>query len=231
MVVDLQDFFSVAGTISCVSLTLSPSVPIFQVLKGKEKIDIIPEGTICFLLLARLVWASVWIITGRKIALLNCTIGVTASNIFITLYCYLYFNRSCIKTFFSFILLLSLEGGFLYASILWGNYIILSYIAMTCKIIMSISPAQKIMRVIREKNYKLIPIYSAMTNIFCSFFWFCYGICINLYGQIISNLIGLSFSVANSLIWLCYYLKRDKKEEEKEKSEEKDDKDTELVEK
>ena len=232
--VDIQDFFSTCGTITAFFLSLSPSVPFTQVLKGKEKIDILPEGTILFLMLTRLVWASVWVITKRKMALLNCTLGVTVSNVFITLYFYVYFKRSCLKAFFSCICLLLIEAGLLYGAVLWGDYLTLSYMAMVCKIIMSISPGQKIVRVIKEKNYKLIPIASALTNFFCSLSWLCYGICIRLYGQIISNLIGVLFSFANSIIWLYYYLKRDKEKEEKEKEEENDkeeDKDIELVEK
>ena len=234
--VDIQDFFSTAGTITAFFLCLSPSVPFTQVLKGKEKIDILPEGTILFLMLTRLVWASVWIITGRKMALLNCTLGVTVSNVFITLYFYVYFNRSCLKAFFSAIVLLLVEAGLLYGAVLWGDYLTLSYMAMVCKIIMSISPGQKIFRVIREKNYKLIPIASAVTNFFCSLSWFCYGICIKLYGQIISNLIGLLFSLANSIIWFYFYLKRNKDDEDNEEKEKKDEndkegKEVELVEK
>ena len=232
--VDIQDFFSTCGTITAFFLSLSPSVPFTQVLKGKEKIDILPEGTILFLMLTRLVWASVWIITKRKMALLNCTLGVTVSNVFITLYFYIFFNRSCLKAFFSCIFLLLIEAGLLYGAVQWGDYLTLSYIAMMCKIIMSISPGQKIVRVIKEKNYKLIPIASALTNFFCSLSWLCYGICIRLYGQIISNLIGVLFSFVNSTIWFFFYLKRDKEKEEKEKQEENDkeeDKDIELVEK
>ena len=226
--VDIQDFFSTAGTITAFCLSLSPSVPFAQVLKGKEKIDILPEGTILFLMLTRLVWASVWIITKRKMALLNCTLGVTVSNVFITLYFYVYFNRSCLKAFFSAILLLLIEAIFLYGAVLWGDYLTLSYIAMICKIIMSISPGQKIVRVIKEKNYKLIPITSAVANFFCSLSWFCYGICIRLYGQIISNLIGLLFSFVNSIIWLYFYLKRNKEGEDTNEIEKKETKDKEV---
>ena len=209
--IDIQDFLSLTGTITSFCLSLSPLVPFTQVLKGKEKIDIIPEGTILFLMLTRLVWASVWIITQRKMALLNCTLGVTISNFFITLYFYIYYKRSYLKAFFSFISLLFIEAGLLYCLVLWGDYLTLSYIAMICKIIMSITPGQKIIRVIKEQNYKLIPISSAITNFLSSLSWFFYGICIKLYGQIISNLIGVIFSFLNSIIWLYFYMKREKK--------------------
>jgi len=183
---------------------------------------------ILFLMLTRLVWASVWIITKRKIAMLNSALGVTVSNVFIILYFYIYFNRSCFKSFLSAVVILTAEGSLLYGMVLWGDYLALSYIAMVCKILMSVAPGQKILRVIREKNYKLIPIYSALTNFFCSLSWLCYGICIKLFGQIFSNVIGVFFSLANTLIWLYFYIKRDKENDENEKElEDKDDKDKE----
>ena len=57
---------------------------------------------------------------------------------------------------------------------------------------------------------------------------------IRLYGQIISNLIGLSFSLANSITCLYFYMKRNKENEDNNEIDEKgkeEDKDIELVEK
>ena len=64
---------------------------------------------------------------------------------------------------------------------------------MVFNVMMFISPGQKILRVIKEKNYKLIPIYSTIVNIMVSSAWMGYGICINLISQIIPNAIGLFF--------------------------------------
>ena len=239
--VDLQDIFSTAGTITAFGLSLSPSIPFMKVLKGKEKIDTIPEGRILFLMLTRLVWTSIWIITERKMALLNTCLSITLCNVFLSLYSYIYFNKNRLKVFITTLTLLVIEGVLLLGMVLWGDYLILSYIAMVCKIIMSISPGQRIVRVVKEKNYKLIPIYSTITNFLCSLSWFCYGICIKLLGQIISNLIGLIFSIANTAIWIYFYIKKKEKEkgevlkeeenEEKEKDKEKKDKEIELTEK
>ena len=96
---------------------------------------------------------------------------------------------------------------------------------MIFNVCMFISPGQKIFRVIKEKNYKLIPIVSTLVNILCSSAWLGYAICINLMTQIIPNALGLFFSVANTLAWTYYYLRRDK---EKDKEE---DNEVELVEK
>ena len=226
--VELADFFSTVGTIISFALSFSPTVPFMKVFKGEEKIDILPEALLLFLILTRLVWGSVWILTGRKIALLNSVLGVTVCDVFVSLYFYLYFNRSCLKAFFSTIFLLIIEAGILFGGVLWGNHLVLSYTAMVFNVIMFISPGQKIVRVIKEKNYKLIPIVSTIFNILCSSAWLGYGICINLITQIIPNSLGLFFSIANTLVWIYFYVKRDKEKEKEEK--EKDDEE-ELVEK
>ena len=104
---------------------------------------------------------------------------------------------------------------------------------MVFNVCMFISPGQKIIRVIKEKNYKLIPIVSTIVNIMCSSAWLGYGICIELITQIIPNSLGLFFSIANTLAWTYFYVTRDKekeKQEEEEKETGKDD-EVELVEK
>ena len=224
---DLSDIFSTVGTIISVILSFSPIFPFIKVFKKQEKIDILPEGLLLFLILTRIVWGSVWILTGRKIALLNSVLGVFVCNIFVILYFYLYFNRTYLKPFFSSIILILLEGGLLYISVLWGNFTALSYIAMVFNVMLFISPGPKIVRVLKDKNYKLIPIYSTIINILCSSSWLGYGICINLISQIIPNALGLFFSVLNTSAWIYYYINRDKsKDNEKEKEDE-----VELVEK
>ena len=191
-----------------------------------------PEGLLLFLILTRLVWGSVWILTERKIALLNSILGITVCDVFVSLYFYLYFKRSCLKAFFSTIILLVLEVGILYGGVFWGNHVVLSYTAMVFNVLMFISPGQKIIRVIKEGNYKLIPIVSTIVNILCSSAWLGYGICINLITQIIPNSLGLFFSIANTLAWIYFYLKRDKNKDKEEEEELKErDEEADLVEK
>ena len=103
---------------------------------------------------------------------------------------------------------------------------------MIFNVIMFISPGQKIIRVIKEKNYKLIPIFTTIVNILCSAAWLGYGICINLMQQIIPNSLGLFFSIANTLAWVYFYVNRDKEKEKEEEEKEKEKEDeVELVEK
>ena len=226
--VELADFFSTIGTIISFALRFTPTVPFMKVFKGQEKIDILPEGLLLFLILTRLVWGSVWILTDRKIALLNSVLGIAVCDVFVALYFYLYFSRSCAKAFVTTIILLLLEVAILYGGVFWGNHTVLSYTAMCFNVMMFISPGQKIIRVIKEKNYKLIPIWTTIVNILCSSAWLGYGICINLISQIIPNSLGLFFSIANTLAWIYFYVKRDKSKDNEGEEEEKEE---ELVEK
>ena len=81
---------------------------------------------------------------------------------------------------------------------------------MIFNVAMYIAPGQKILRVIKEKNYKLIPIRSTIVSILCSGSWLMYGITINLFAQIVPNAIGLFFSILNTLAWIYFFINRDK---------------------
>ena len=233
--VDIADIFSSLGTFTSFLLSFTPTFPFLKVLKKQEKIDILPEGLLLSLILTRIVWGSVWIITSRKIAMFNCISGIIICDIFVILYFYLYFNRTYFKTFFASIILIIIEIVLISISVSWGNYNILSYIAMIFNTLMFVSPFQKILRVIKEKNYKLIPICTTIVNILCSISWLGYGVCISMVSQIIPNAIGLILSVVNAYTWIYYYANRNKlyKKYQKmvatEKKEKEDE--TELVEK
>ena len=233
--VDIADIFSSLGTFTSFLLSFTPTFPFLKVLKKQEKIDILPEGLLLSLILTRIVWGSVWIITSRKIAMFNCISGIIICDIFVILYFYLYFNRTYFKTFVASIILITIEIILISISVSWGNYNILSYIAMIFNTLMFVSPFQKILRVIKEKNYKLIPICTTIVNILCSISWLGYGVCISMVSQIIPNAIGLILSVVNAYTWIYYYANRNKlyKKYQKmvatEKKEKEDE--TELVEK
>ena len=208
--VDVPDIFSIIGTITSFILSFSPLFPFIRVLKKQDKIDILPEGLLFSLILTRIAWGSVWIITKRKIATFNSISGIIICDIFVILYFYIYFNRTYKKTIISSILLILIESFILYLAVLWANDNFLSYIAMIFNILMFVSPGQKILRVIKEKNYKLIPIYSTIINIIYSIAWLGYGISIKLISQIIPNVFGLFFSIINTSAWIYYYKRRKK---------------------
>jgi len=216
---DAATLFPVLGTIFSVFLSFSPTVPFIQVFKKQEKIEILPEGMLLCQLLNRLLWASVWVMTNRTIPLINAAVGICITSFFIDLYFYLYFDRNIYKAFFGYIALIIFELSISLSAIFYGSVPTVSLLAMIFNVAMYIAPGQKILRVIREKNYKLIPIRSTIVSILCSGSWLIYGIVINLLPQIVPNALGLFFSIANTLAWIYFYINRPSKknnfEEEK----------------
>jgi hypothetical protein len=95
----------------------------------------------------------------------------------------------------------------IYISIYVINIQIYGIILIVINVLMFIGPSQNIIRVIKEKNHRLIPIATTLVMIVCSGGWLLFGKIVNDLTCIIPNMIGLFFSVFNSLIWLSFYLK------------------------
>ena len=87
------------------------------------------------------------------------------------------------------------------------------------------------MRVFREKNHNLIPIYTTIINILCSIAWLGYGICINLVSQIVPNVLGFLLSSTNAIAWGYYYLHRNQLKKYQKNMEKETEDEMELVEK
>ena len=211
---DPATYFPILGTIFSVCLSFSPTVPFIQVFKYKEKIDILPEGMLLCQLMNRLLWCSVWILTSRLIPFINAFVGIIITSVFLVLYLYLYYHRICFKTFTKGFLLLCFELLIIGGAVFSKNEKVVSTLAMIFNVAMYIAPGQKIIRVIKEKNYKLIPIRSTIVSILCSGSWLMYGIVINLFAQIVPNALGLFFSILNTLAWIYFYINRDRGKEE-----------------
>ena len=99
---------------------------------------------------------------------------------------------------------------------------IVGFIANCVNILNFISPAQRIVRVCREKNYSLIPIVTTVLGCISSFGWLVFGLMINDYNVIIPNTISVLIALSNSLIWFYFYCTTKKKKvvKLKEKEEE-----------
>ena len=213
---DAATIFPILGTIFSVFLSFSPTVPFIQVFKRQEKIEILPESMLLCQLLNRLLWGSVWVLTKRIIPFINAAVGIFITSVFIVLYFYLYFDRLYYKTFMGLISLIVFEFSIAIIAISYGDVPTVSLLAMIFNVAMYIAPGQKILRVIKEKNYKLIPIRSTIVSILCSGSWLIYGIVINLVAQIIPNALGLFFSIANTLAWIYFYINRPNKKNNSE---------------
>ena len=216
---NFSDIFSTVGTIFSFGLSFTPIPPFVQVIKGEEKIDIIPEGMLAFTILTRIIWGVVWTVQKKLIPFINSALGVSISSIFFAIFLYLYTGRNCAKGTCAILVFIAIVVGIYLGGILFSQKFGYDFgkVAVVFNVMMYIAPGQKIMRVIKEKNYKLIPIWSTIVNALGCLSWLLYGMCINYFPQIISNAIGVFFSIANTLVWVIYVVKSKKNKEKDSK--------------
>ena len=219
---NLEEIASWSATILGFGLKASPIVLYYQIAVGNKKIEIIPEMLIICNVVSAELWFSYWIRIGTKMApIVSSSVSFTLGIIFSIIYLY-YFSEKKFSIFFIYILLECLAFALLYYSLSFTELKIVGFIANCVNILNFISPAQRIVRVCREKNYSLIPIVTTVLGCVTSFGWLVFGILINDYNVMIPNIISVLIALFNTLIWCYFYCttKRKKESKVKEKEEE-----------
>lgn len=222
--VDLSVIVSWIGTIMGFILNIAPIVQFFNIFRGKEKIDIVPELMLVFNILCSELWSCYWLRQNIFVPFFSAAVGLGLSEIFAIIYLYFYGEKIVGK----FLIYVLIESGLVYGFYYLLVFVIPTYqtvgtIAMVVNILTYIAPGQNIIKVIKQRNYKLISIASTIVGAACSLCWFSFGLMIKDINTIIPNSIGLTFSLINTFVWIYFYLNR--------KDEEEGEKETELVDK
>ena len=216
---DLESIVSWMATIIGFGLKASPIVLFYKIAIGKEKIEIVPELLIICNVLCAELWFSYWTKIGNKLApLVSSSVSLILGLIFSFIYLY-YFSKKKWTNFLLFILLESVFVCLLFYGLNQIEVKVIGLIANIVNVITFISPGQKIVRVCREKNYKLIPIVTTVLGCVTSFGWLCFGILINDINVMIPNSISTLFAIFNTSIWIYFYCKtkdKEKKDDEEE---------------
>jgi len=201
-------FLNVFNLIISILLNISPIVSFIPVIKGKEKYTTIPISMLIFNLLNNICWTCYWFRLSYFNSTLCCCICSTIANFFFFLYLYFYNKKQINKYILSIIILIFCEIIIIYVSVyvvknlnFYGKYLII------INIIMFAAPGQNLVKVIKEKNYKYIPIANVIMGALCSGGWFLYAKIVDDINCLIPNALGLFFSLINTIIWLIYYLK------------------------
>ena len=217
---DLESLVSWTATIIGFALKASPIVLFYRLAVGKEKIDIVPELLIICNVLCAELWFSYWTKKGDKLApLVSSSVSLVLGLIFSIIYLYYFSEKKCSK----FILYILLEGIFvclLFYGLRLIDVNIVGTIANVVNVITFVSPGQRIVRVCKEKNYKLIPIVTTLLGCVTSFGWLIFGILIHDINCIIPNTLNVIMALINSSSWFYYYCTRKENEDKKEDEEE-----------
>ena len=215
---DLPTIVSWIGTVIGIILNISPIVMFYSIIKGKNKIEIVPESMLIFNILCSSLWACYWYLQVDKfVPFFSSAFGLALSEIFSLIYLFFLAEKDWKKYFLYAFLEINLVLEFNYALLfIIKDYIIVGNIAMVVNIITYITPGQKIYQVIKTRNYNLIPISSTLSGSLCTLAWLIFGLLIWDIRTIIPNGLGLIFATINSGVWAYFYFTRDKEQDEKE---------------
>ena len=218
---NLDEIVSWTATILGFGLKASPIVLFYQIAVGNKKIEIVPEMLIICNVLSAELWFSYWIRIKTKMApIVSSSVSFVLGVIFSIIYLFYFSQKKCSKLFI-YVIMECVAIALLYYTLSLTEIKIVGFIANCVNILNFISPAQRIVRVCREKNYSLIPIATTVLGCISSFLWLIFGILINDYNVMIPNTISVLIALFNTLIWFYFYCTtKEKKEKPKENEEE-----------
>ena len=219
-----KNYISITFSIMSVLLNLSPIINFVSICRGKEKYTNIPTLMLFFGVLNNALWGCYW---GRKNELSPCLCSVVCcifATIYFSWYFYFVSNKSFGKFIFYVLCQIAIEIGviFLFYIDLIELYII-GILLIGINTFQYASPMQNLLKVIRERNHKLIPIVFTILGAICAGGWFLFGATVGDINSMISNGLGCLSSIITILVWLYIYVKYGNKEKEEEKEEEKDE--------
>ena len=222
--VPIKSYVSLFSTILNISLNLSPIVIFISIVKGKEKYTNIPPLMLLFSFLNNAIWGGYWYRKNEMSVFWCCFICVVIATIFSAWYLYYYAEKNIGKFIFYILCQIAFEMGIvlLFFSNLIDLYIV-GILLIAINTMQYVSPAQNLIKVIKEKNHKLIPIVSTIIGALCSGGWLLFGLIVGDINSIISNGLGCLSSIITTVIWFWIYTKYGKKEKEEEELVEKDE--------
>ena len=212
--VTITDFFGWVGVLVSIIFFASPLPKFINLIKKKSKFTEIN----IVIIIGNYISSIVWLIYGYRIKIKQITvcysIGALISLIWIWTYL-IYMGKKKISQSLIFTILLS--------ALTFALYIILTVIISdiktlgeVCFIVCSlsyISPTQLLIKVLNTKDYKLIPIYSAVIASIGYGSWTLFGLFKFNANIIIPNLVGLGFSLAQIILYRVYKNKKPLAEE------------------
>ena len=215
----IKQYLSIFNTIITVLLNAAPIAGFINVSRGKEKYTNIPPMMLIVNIINNIVWGCYWIRQSEYISCLCSSLSGVLSTLYIAWYSYFASEKKLSKFMLYILAQIIGEVGmtlFFYSKILSLQIVGLIIIFVT--LLQYMAPAQNLLKALKEKNDKLIPITSTICGCLCSGGWFLFGLIIGDINCIIPNGLGLLSSILTSFAWL--YLRGKKKNEDKEDKEE-----------
>ena len=200
-----REAFGWIATCLTMCFYISPVIPFINVFRKK----ISYEDTPAIIVTTSYVNCLCWYIYGDMIysnQIKYCNlIGAISSLILVCIYLLFELKKYTLDAILNTLIIItgtySIYRGF---TLIIDDDDIIGKICIATSCIVFLSPIQLIYRVIKEKNYNLIPIYTAYVSLASTSCWVAYGIFITDINVIFPNIIGLILAIIQIVIFQNY---------------------------
>lgn len=198
-----QECFGWAAACLTVCFYMSPVIPFINVLKGKLPFEDSPGVfvTTCY------VNCFVWYVFGDMIfsdqLKISNLIAAISSLILIVIYLIYELKKYLLDSILNALIIISGTWAVYRAlTIMIDDDRIVGKIGIGTLLIVFLTPMYNVYKVIKDKNYNLISIYSAWIYLFACIFWVVYGFFIVDYIVIIPHIGGILLSLFQIIVFL-----------------------------
>ena len=213
------DIFGWIGSVISVIFFIVPCVPFYNLIKEK----ITYKDTPGILLICSVINCIFWVVYGVKLGLtqsfITNAIGAIITTVWICIFLIFWVKKHALKSVGFIVLTLVVFVGIFCLFYFVVDPEITGYFAMVFNVLMYAAPGEKIYRVIKNKDYTLIPIFSTIAAFVNSACWLIYGICNSDIDIIVPNVLGLVFAVLQVILYLVIKYKYHKDSETKKDGE------------
>ncbi len=205
-----MNIFGWVGTSLALFFFISPITLMYNLIKGKIDLKIIPW----VLLIANTSNCVLWVAYGlpqgeEKLQVWVCnSIGAVLNLIYMCIYYVYLMDKRVFESIGVVFILVATSGGIFYIFYEFIDYNINGKIALGFNILMYAAPSQKILEMFKTGNYNIIPIHITIIGIFNASSWLIYGILNNMdWNIIIPNSLGDLFGLVTLISWIYYFRK------------------------
>jgi solute carrier family 50 protein (sugar transporter) len=201
----VQEIFGWVATGLTMCFYISPVIPFINVFRGKLSY----EDTPAIIVSTSYVNCFCWYIYGDmifsdQIKICNL-IGAISSLVLMCIYLGFEVRKYTIDAILNALIIIT--GSYAVyrgLTIIIDDDAIIGKICNGTALIVFLSPIQLIYRVIKEKNYNLIPIYTAWVSLASTGCWVIYGVFLSDFYVIFPNVIGIVLAITQIFVFLNY---------------------------
>lgn len=202
---NIQEIFGWVATCLTMCFFISPVIPFINVFRGKLSY----EDTPAIVVSVSYINCFCWYIYGKMIIseqIKMCNmIGAISSLILMCIYLIYEVRKYTLDAILNVLIIITGSYATYKAlTILINDTGIIGKICNCTSIIVFLSPIQLIYRVVKEKNFILIPIYTAYVSLFASSCWIIYGFLFHNIYIVFPNSFGLLLAIIQIIVYFHY---------------------------